>query len=81
MNTHELGSLNVLDTYNKWEIEETKYRLYLHTYNNSNLYLPTLVFNYYIICIYIYNLQYYLLLNYLYLIYYYHDLSLNHIMV
>lgn len=77
MDTHELESLNVLDIYNKWEIEETKYRLYLHTNNNNNinLYLPTLVVNYYIMCIYIYNLQYYLLLNCLYLIYYYHDLS------
>ena len=69
MDSIEVDSLNLVESYNKWEIEETKYKLYLR---QNNLYFQ-LTFNYYIMCIYIYNLQYYLVLNYLYLIYYLHN--------
>ena len=66
MDSIEVDSLNLVEYYNKWDIEDTKYKLYLR---QKYKYFQ-LTFNYYIMCIYIYNLQYYLVLNYLYLIYY-----------
>lgn len=70
MEITEIEPLTILDTYNKWKIEENKYRVYLHNNYICNVYLLTVWFNYYLMCIYIYNIQYYLLLNLIYFIYY-----------